>query len=95
MDALTGRVIWTYEIQCEKNNDEYSGCKASPVVGQNGLDDLVFFTVNRVSGGGARLIALNKADRLPEQHLQRGREIRGVSRGIQGPAGHRYVQQGA
>ena len=62
MDALTGRVIWTYEIQCEKNNDEYSGCKASPVVGQNGLDGLVFFTVNRVSGGGARLIALNKAD---------------------------------
>ena len=62
MDALTGRVIWTYEVQCEKNNDEYSGCKASPVVGQNGLDGLVFFTVNRVSGGGARLIALNKTD---------------------------------
>ena len=62
MDALTGKVIWTYEIVCEKNNDEYSGCKASPVIGQNDLNGLVYFTVNRVSGGGAKLIALNKAD---------------------------------
>ena len=62
MDALTGKVIWTYEIVCEKNNDEYSGCKASPVIGQNDLSGLVYFTVNRVSGGGAKLIALNKAD---------------------------------
>ena len=62
MDALTGKVIWTYEILCEKNNDEYSGCKASPVIGQNDLNGLVYFTVNRVSGGGAKLIALNKAD---------------------------------
>ncbi len=62
LDALTGEVKWTYEIACVKNNDEYSGCKASPVIGQNDLSGLVFFTVNRVSSGGAKLIALKKTD---------------------------------
>ncbi len=62
LDALTGEVLWSYPILCEvDHSNETSGCKASPVIGQNDLSDLVFFTVNRVAEGGARLIALNKA----------------------------------
>ncbi len=61
INALTGEEVWKYQILCVKNTkDEYSGCKASPVIGQNDLKDLVFFTVNRVSDSGASLVALNK-----------------------------------
>ncbi len=62
LNALTGEEIWSYSVPCEKNTDEMSGCKASPVIGQHDLDGLVFFTVNKVTGGGAKLIALNKRD---------------------------------
>ncbi len=62
INALTGEEIWKYDISCVKDNtSETSGCKASPVIGQHDLSGLVFFTVNRVSEGGAKLIALDKA----------------------------------
>ncbi len=63
LDALSGEEIWHYEIMCERDTkNETSGCKASPVVGQNDLSSLVFFTVNRVQEGGSRLVALSKED---------------------------------
>ena len=61
INALTGEEVWKYEISCVKDDtSEISGCKASPVIGQNDLSGLVFFTVNKVTEGGARLVALNK-----------------------------------
>ena len=60
LNALTGEEIWRYEIKCDYDKNQLSGCKASPVVGQYGLEDLVVFTVNQVTGGGSRVIALDK-----------------------------------
>ncbi len=61
INALTGEQVWKYEISCVKDNtSETSGCKASPVIGQNDLNGLVFFTVNKVTEGGSRLVALSK-----------------------------------
>ncbi|MBR2053573.1 MAG: PQQ-binding-like beta-propeller repeat protein, partial [Clostridia bacterium] len=62
LDALTGEEMWSYTIRCDYNKSQLSGVKASPVVGQNGIDDLVIFTVNMVKDGGSRTIAFNKAD---------------------------------
>jgi len=62
LDALTGEELWCYTIKCDYNKAQLSGVKASPVVGQNGISDLVIFTVNMVEGGGSRTIALHKAD---------------------------------
>ena len=61
LNALTGEEIWRYGIKCEKNNDQLSGCKASPVIGEHGISDLVIFTVNMVQGGGSKIVALEKA----------------------------------
>ncbi len=60
MNALTGSTLWTYEIKCDYDKNQLSGCKASPVIGQHGIRDLVFFTVNKVKEGGSRLLALDK-----------------------------------
>ncbi len=63
LNALTGEEIWTYEIDCVKNTSlDVAGCKASPVVGEKGLSDYVYFTVNQVRGGGAVLLCLRKDD---------------------------------
>ena len=62
VDALTGEEIWQYAIRCEYNKSQLSGCKASPVIGQHSIEDLVIFTVNMVDGGGSRVIALHKSD---------------------------------
>ena len=69
MNALTGETLWTYEIKCDYDKNQLSGCKASPVIGQNSVSDLVFFTVNKVSGGGSKLLALEKSTgRLVWEH---------------------------
>ena len=63
VNALTGEVLWTFEIPCVKNSSlDASGCKASPVIGEKGLEDYVYYTVNQVSAGSARLVCLSKAD---------------------------------
>ena len=64
-DALSGLEAWTTEIGTakEKNSSAEVGAKASPVIGQNSLRDLVYFTVTGLSGGPkAALIALRKED---------------------------------
>ncbi len=60
MNALTGETVWTYDIKCDYDKNQLSGCKASPVIGQNSIADLVYFTVNKVNGGGSKLLALDK-----------------------------------
>ena len=60
LNALTGDEIWRYEIKCDFDKNQSSGCKASPVIGQNAIANLVIFTVNKVEGGGSKVIALDK-----------------------------------
>ncbi len=60
LDAMTGEEAWSYHIKCDYDKSEFSGCKASPVVGENSISDLVIFTVNKVTGGYSSVIALNK-----------------------------------
>ena len=61
LDALTGDEIWKYEIKCVYSKDQDSGLKASPLIGQNGLSDLVIFTVNMAgSSKTATMLAMNK-----------------------------------
>jgi outer membrane protein assembly factor BamB len=51
-DALTGKQTWAYQVPgFAYTNEAEVGLEASPVVGQNSVSDLVFFTVtNGVSG---------------------------------------------
>jgi len=61
LDALTGEEVWTYEIDCIYNGDQLSGCKASPVIGENAISDLVIFTVNMTHDKkSATMVALDK-----------------------------------
>ena len=76
-DALSGRQIWCTDVGVFKSKKDKEkdniGAKASPVIGQNGLSDLVYYTVTGLSEEGAEklnlkadtpaaLIALNKSD---------------------------------
>ena len=72
-DAMSGKEAWCTEIgvyKGKKDKDDV-GVKASPVIGQHGLDELVFFTVTGLSDEGREtlrmageessvLLALNK-----------------------------------
>lgn len=61
LNALTGEEMWKYEIKCAYDKDELSGCKASPVVGEKSIGDLVIFTVNMTDAGKtSAVIALEK-----------------------------------
>jgi hypothetical protein len=78
-NAMTGEEDWAYAINCAKakkkdvtfNAVVIPGAMASPVIGQNQLSDLVYFTLSSVSATGAKqlegdaaipgvIIALNK-----------------------------------
>ena len=60
-DALSGLEAWTTEIGTakEKNSSAEVGAKASPVIGQNSLRDLVYFTVTGLSDEGAKELGLS------------------------------------
>ncbi len=60
-DALSGREIWSTDIGVYKGkkDKEDVGAKASPVIGQNSLEKLVFFTVTGLSTDGAEKLGLN------------------------------------
>ena len=60
LNALTGQEIWHYDISCTYDKEQLSGCKASPVIGQNRIKNLVIYTVNKVNGGGSKILALDK-----------------------------------
>jgi outer membrane protein assembly factor BamB len=59
-DALTGAQAWAYEVpDLAYTTAAEVGCYASPVVGQNAVSDLVFFTVTN-GESGATVYALEK-----------------------------------
>ena len=66
-NALTGAVDWEYKVPVKKNSKSgiTAGVKASPVIGRNELDGLVYFTVSLatdIDGSAAQgvLLALEK-----------------------------------
>ncbi len=59
-DALTGAETWAYEVpDLTYTTAAEVGCYASPVVGQNAVSDLVFFTVTN-GESGATVYAFEK-----------------------------------
>lgn len=61
INALTGEEIWKQEVKTKYDKGERAGLKASPLVGQGEIGDLVIFTLNMTEQGGA-VLALNKAN---------------------------------
>ncbi len=66
-NAMTGALDWEYKVPVKKNTKSgiTAGAKASPVIGRNGLDDYVYFTVSlatQIDGSAADgvIICLNK-----------------------------------
>ena len=66
-DALSGKEAWCTDIGVFKSKKDKEkdnvGAKASPVIGQHKLDDLVFFTVTGLSDEGVSRLGL--ADETP------------------------------
>lgn len=61
LDAISGKEQWAVKVQAKQDKTERGGVKASPVVGEGAVKDLVFFTVNLTGDGKtATLVALNK-----------------------------------
>ena len=60
LNALTGEQVWGYEIKSKYNKEERGGAKASPIVGEREISDLVIFTVNMTENDGSTMVALNK-----------------------------------
>ena len=60
-DALSGEIRWTAEFGVKKDtkNKSVSGFRASPVVGQNGLDGYVYYTINNLSDEGREKLNLD------------------------------------
>ena len=63
-DAMSGKLLWMTEIGVAKNTKtkEDVGVKASPVIGQNGLDGLVFFTVTGLNEEGRATLGVGAED---------------------------------
>ena len=69
-NAMTGEEDWAYAVNCAKgkkkdvtfNKEVIPGAMASPVIGQNELSDLVYFTISSVSDKGGK--ALGEAGAL-------------------------------
>lgn len=59
LDALTGEEQWSYNVKAKYDKTERSGCKASPIIGENAIGHLVIFTVN-MTEDGASVIALDR-----------------------------------
>ena len=68
-NAMTGEEDWAFAIHCAEgkkkdvtfNNIVIPGAMASPVIGQNGLSDLVYFTLSSVSATGAKTLGGSEA----------------------------------
>ena len=62
-NALTGKEMWCVEIgvKKDKKNNTDVGCKASPVIGENSLGGLVYFTVTGLSDDGRNMLDVGEA----------------------------------
>ena len=63
-DALTGEARWTaaFGVRKDTKNKSVSGFRASPVVGQNGLSEYVYYTVNNLSEEGREQLNVGEAE---------------------------------
>ena len=63
-DALSGSQAWSTDIGVHKGKKDKDdvGAKASPVIGQQGLKDLVYFTVTGLSDEGRRQLNLSNGE---------------------------------
>lgn len=61
-NALTGEESWNFEVGVTKTKNRISGVMASPVIGQNSLENLVYFTVTGLSKAGTTSL-LGEADK--------------------------------
>ena len=61
IDALSGEERWKTGIGVEKDSKgkTVSGFRASPVIGQNGLSEYVYYTVNNLSDAGRETLNLS------------------------------------
>ncbi len=60
-DALTGQELWCTEIGVEKESfDAEAGCRASPVIGEKGLGELVYFTVTGLDDSGRETLGIER-----------------------------------
>nr|MBR4280618.1 hypothetical protein [Clostridia bacterium] len=68
-NAMTGEEDWAWAINCAKGKKKdvtfgkevIPGAMASPVIGQNGLSDLVYFTISSVSDKGGKALGADAA----------------------------------
>ncbi len=64
LNAMTGEQKWQFAVNVKKNTTNIvtsSGFRASPVIGQENLSDLVFYTVTGLSEEGASALGLAPA----------------------------------
>lgn len=61
-NALTGEESWAFEVGVATAKKRISGVMASPVIGQNSLENLVYFTVTGLSKAGTESL-LGEADK--------------------------------
>ena len=61
VDAMTGRVKWTADFGVAKDTKKktIAGFRASPVVGQNALSSMVYYTVTGLSSDGCSRLGLD------------------------------------
>ncbi|MGN1020877.1 MAG: hypothetical protein ACI4O7_10990 [Aristaeellaceae bacterium] len=55
-NALTGEESWSVDVGVSKSKTQITGGMASPVVGQNTLSDLVYFTMTGLSKAGTQAL---------------------------------------
>ncbi|MCQ2457220.1 MAG: PQQ-like beta-propeller repeat protein [Clostridia bacterium] len=63
-DALTGKEKWTFSVNVKKDTSKaktVSGFRASPVVGENGLKGLVYYTVSGLTPAGCEQLGIEEA----------------------------------
>ena len=63
LDAQTGAINWTHEMECETHDGISGGVQSSPLMGKKGSDieDLIIYTVGRSpTAWKGQLVALNK-----------------------------------
>lgn len=60
VNALTGEIEWERKVACSYNKTDIAGAMASPIIGEETINDLVIFTINRANENGAVMYALDK-----------------------------------
>lgn len=60
VNALTGEIEWERDVACDYNKTDIAGAMASPIIGEETINDLVIFTINRADENGAVMYALDK-----------------------------------